>query len=88
MIVFCSLDQPFDHIIMIRSVAVLDADGYLTIRAFQTLSDTAHIYRQQFFHIFGNGSAGTVTDFFEDGDMLVDLAGQFQVFVFYIFCKA
>ena len=88
MIVFCSLDQPFDHIIMIRSVAVLDADGYLTIRAFQPLSDATHIYGQQFLHIFRSGSAGTVTHFLEDRDMLVDLTGQLQILVFYIFCEA
>ena len=69
-------------------MAVLDADGYLTIRAFQTLSDAAHIYGQQFLHIFRSGSTGTMADLLEDGDMLVDFAGQLQILVLYIFSKS
>ena len=88
MIVLRCLNQGFDYIIMIRPVSVLHTDGYLTIRAFQSFSDTSHVYGQQFFHIFRSGSAGTVTDFLEDGDMLVDLAGQLQIFVLYIFGKS
>ena len=88
MIVLRCLNQGFDYIIMIRPVAVLDADGYLTIRASQTLSDAAHIYGQQFLHIFRSGSTGTMADLLEDGDMLVDFAGQLQILIFYIFCKS
>ena len=88
MIVLRSLDQGFDYIIMIRPVTVLHADGYLTIRAFQSLSDASHIYGQQFLHILRNGSAGTVADLLKDGDMLVDFAGQLQIFVLYIFSKS
>ena len=69
-------------------MAVLYADGHLAVCAFQAFTDTTHIYGQQFFHIFRCGSAGTVADFLEDGDMLVDFAGQLQILVLYIFSKS
>ena len=67
---------------MIRSPAVLGADGNLTFRTFQTFPYTAHIHGQKLCHLFRYGSAAAVSNFLKYGNVLVDPAVRSNIFIF------
>lgn len=81
----CFYQTPY-HIIVIGAVSVLDTDGNLMLRTFQPFAYTAHINGKKLFHIIGNRAAGAVSGFLEYRDMLVNLTGGSNVFLFQIFC--
>ena len=69
------LDQSRNNIVMIRTAGILCADGNLGFFAGKAISDAAHIDCENFCDISRNRSGAAVTDFFKNGDMLIDFAG-------------
>ena len=70
----CRRNQSCHNIIVIRSVAVLRADGHLCLLAGKTVSNAAHVNGNNLSHTLRNRSGSAVSDFLKDGDMLVDHA--------------
>ena len=71
----CSLDQSRNDIVMIRTAGILCTDGNLGFFAGKTISDAAHIDCKNFCDVSRDRSGAAVTDFFKNGDMLIDFAG-------------